>query len=121
MSAPPAPTPPPSPSVQSDTSVLLNFIEEKKGEITDQTYKTTLEALGRLRAPRRMPCPRHQPYPFFIRNLPRRNLPFKLEKVTLYTTSPLDYPRADVEILQNLEDDESSGLQILFYSTEKIE
>ena len=114
-------TPPPSPTIQSDTSILLDFIEEKKNDMTDQIYKTTLEALGRLRSPRPIPCPRHRAYPFFVRNRPRRNLPFKLEKLTLYTTSPLHYPPADAEIISNLESDESSGLQVLFYSTEKIE
>ena len=111
----------PEHTIISDTNLLLDFIEDSKANLTDEKYKTTLEALGRLRTPRvsLRSCPLHRSG-FRPVITPRLNLPFKIEKMTIYTTSPLDYPPADAEIISNIEEDEASGLQVVFYSTEKL-
>ena len=115
-----------TPTIRSDTTLLLDTIEDHKTDMTDLAYKTVLEALGRMRVVQEHTCRRHtqDPIPIvFVNDVGgggTPGLPFKIEKTTIFTASPLDYPDGNIEFEQNILDDEDSGLQILYTSTVKI-
>ena len=111
------------PTIRSDSTLLLDTIEENKANMTDRMYKESLEALGRMQA---IPhtCPRHSASPvpvvFVNDRIGSSELPFKIEKSVIYTASPLDYPTATLEFTTNVDDDEDSGLHVLFTSTSRV-
>ncbi len=114
-------TPPPPPTIRSDSTLLLDTIELYKTQMSDQMYKDSLEALGRMRAvPRTCPIHSTSPVPVVFVNDRPPALPFKIEKSVIYTASPIDYPEANIEFEQNILDDDESGLQVLFTSTSRI-
>ena len=114
-----------APTIRSDSTLLLDVLDDHKDQMRDMTYKTALEALGRLRVVQEHTCRRHtqDPIPIvFVNDVGggSSGLPFKIEKTTIFTASPLDYPDGNIEFEQNILDDEDSGLQILYTSTVKI-
>ena len=114
-----------APTIRSDSTLLLDVLDDHKDQMRDMTYKTALEALGRLRVVQEHTCRTHtrDPIPIvFVNDVGGGSpgLPFKIEKTTIFTASPLDYPDGNIEFEQNILDDEDSGLQILYTSTVKI-
>ena len=114
-----------APTIRSDSTLLLDVLDDHKDQMRDMTYKTALEALGRLRVVQEHTCRTHtrDPTIVFVNDVGgggTPGLPFKIEKTTIFTASPLDYPDGNIEFEQNILDDEDSGLQILYTSTVKI-
>ena len=114
-----------APTIRSDSTLLLDVLDDHKDQMRDMTYKTALEALGRLRVVQEHTCRAHTQNPIpivFVNDVGGGSpgLPFKIEKTTIFTASPLDYPDGNIEFEQNILDDEDSGLQILYTSTVKI-
>ena len=113
-----------APTIRSDSTLLLDVLDDHKDQMRDMTYKTALEALGRLRVVQEHTCRAHTQDPtiVFVNDVGGGSpgLPFKIEKTTIFTASPLDYPDGNIEFEQNILDDEDSGLQILYTSTVKI-
>lgn len=113
-----------APTIRSDSTLLLDVLDDHKNQMRDMTYKTALEALGRLRVVQEHTCRAHTQDPtiVFVNDVGGGSpgLPFKIEKTTIFTASPLDYPDGNIEFEQNILDDEDSGLQILYTSTVKI-
>jgi len=121
-------TPPSTPTISSDSTLLLDTIEQNKAYMTDAVYKASLEALGRMRVVQHHTQQAYSharaenpiPVVFVNDRVGTPGLPFKIEKSVIYTASPLDYLEATLELASSVHDDEDSGLHILFSTNTRI-
>ncbi len=108
-------------TLNSDIDILLSTLESIKTQIPDQTYINSIESLGRIRQAR---VPRQRTRIFAPRCVHTRTLPFTIEKLTLYISTPNQLPATPSSInslWDTIREAESNDtLKLLAYNVSRI-